>query len=164
MMKPMHYINTRKYLEQVKTAAQKMELLKKRIEICDEADTGTGTLPKELEAAKKDFLRKRVEVMEMISRVPRVDFQWILSKRYIELLDWYEISFEGNMCKRMAISKHGFALPEMQDVLVRAGVIARDDADDIAGLLTEEETMDIGTMEDYLKYKEEKKCGEVSAS
>ncbi len=161
MMKPMHFINTRKYLEQVKNASQKMELLKKRIEICEEAGMNTGALPEELEAAKKDFLRKQVEVMDMISRVTRVDFQWVLSKRYVELLDWYDIACEGNMCKRMAISKHGLALPKMQDVLVSAGVIAPEDADDIARLLPEEGTLDIGTMEDYLKYREEKKRGEV---
>ena len=59
------------------------------------------------------------------------------------------------------ISDHGLALPEMQDVLVDAGIIAPEDAEDISALLPEEGTLDTGTMEGYLKYREEKKRSEV---
>jgi hypothetical protein len=67
---------------------------------------------------------------------------------------------------RQVVSDHGLALPEMQDVLVDAGIVAPEDAEDIRKLLDSEGSLDIGTMTDYLKYREEKnreekKRGEV---
>ena len=93
----------------------------------------------------------------MISRIPRVSYQWLLTKRYVELLGWDEIAEDGNISYRTVISDHGLALPEMQDVLVDAGIISSEDAEDIKALLEEEGTEDTGTIQDYLKYREEKK-------
>lgn len=161
MMKTVHFRKTREYLEQVKDAAQKVEMLKKRIDLYEKAGMGVGTLPDELEGAKQDKTMKEVELSDMIARIPRVEYQWLLTKRYVDLLNWNDIACENNTGYRKVVSIHGLALPEMQDVLVEAGVIAPEEADDISVLLPEEGTLDIGTMEDYLKYREEKKHSEV---
>lgn len=161
MMKTVHFIKTREYLNQVKEAAQKVEMLKKRIEFHENAGNGLSTLPEELEVAMQDHRQKMASLADMIARVPKVKYQWILIKRYVELLDWDEIAYQGNMRYRKVVSAHGLALPEMQDVLVEAGIIAPEDTEDISALLPEEGTLDTGTMEDYLKYREEKKRSEV---
>ena len=161
MMKTVHFIKTREYLNQVKEAAQKVEMLKKRIEFHENAGNGLSTLPEELEVAMQDHKQKMASLADMIAKVPKVKYQWILIKRYVELLDWDEIAYQGNMRYRKVVSVHGLALPEMQDVLVEAGIIAPEDTEDISALLPEEGTLDTGTMEDYLKYREEKKRSEV---
>ena len=109
----------------------------------------------------QDHKQKMASLADMIAKVPKVKYQWILIKRYVELLDWDEIAYQGNMRYRKVVSAHGLALPEMQDVLVEAGIIAPEDTEDISALLPEEGTLDTGTMEDYLKYREEKKRSEV---
>lgn len=159
MMKTVYFRKTREYLGQVKDAAQKVEMLEKRISLYEDVGMDAGELPSELEFAMKDLALRKVAVSDMIARIPRVEYQWLLTKRYVELLDWYEIARENNTSRRRVGSIHGLALPEMQDVLVDAGVIAPEDADDISVLLPEEGTLDVGTMEDYLKYREEKKAG-----
>jgi hypothetical protein len=161
MMKTVHFIKTREYLNQVKEAAQKVEMLKKRIEFHENAGNGLSTLPEELEVAMQDHRQKMASLADMIAKVPKVRYQWILIKRYVELLNWDEIAYQGNMRYRKVVSAHGLALPEMQDVLVEAGIIAPEDTEDISALLPEEGTLDTGTMEDYLKYREEKKRSEV---
>lgn len=161
MMKTVHFIKTREYLNQVKEAAQKVEMLKKRIEFHENAGNGLSTLPEELEVAMQDHRQKMASLADMIAKVPKVRYQWILIKRYVELLNWDEIAYQGNMRYRRVVSAHGLALPEMQDVLVEAGIIAPEDTEDISALLPEEGTLDTGTMEDYLKYREEKKRSEV---
>ncbi|MBQ6722819.1 MAG: hypothetical protein IJQ88_11700 [Clostridia bacterium] len=157
MMKTVHFRKTREYLEQVKDAARKVEMLKKRIALYEKAGMDVGTLPDELEEAMRNMTLKKVGLSDMIARIPRVEYQWLLTKRYVDLLSWDDIACENNSGYRKVVSTHGFALPEMQDVLVEAGVVAPEEADDISLLLPEEGTLDTGTMEDYLKYREEKK-------
>ena len=161
MMKTVHFIKTREYLNQVKESAQKVEMLKKRIEFHENAGNDLGSLPAELETAMLEHHQKVASLADMISHISKVKYQWILMKRYIELLDWDEIAYQGNLNRRDVVSAHGFALPEMQDVLVAAGIVAPEDTEDISVLLPEEGTLDVGTMQDYLKYREEKKRSEV---
>lgn len=162
MMNTKHFLKTREYLNQVKEAAQKVEMLKKRIEFREQAGLDAGSLAAELESAMQACSEKMVELSDMISRVPKIGYQWILIKRYVELLSWDEIAEEGNISYRTVISDHGLALPEMQDVLVDTGIISSEDAEDIKTLL-EEGAQDTGTMEDYLNYREEKKNASVAA-
>ena len=157
MMNTKHYLKTREYLNQVKETVQKVEMLKKRIEFREQAGMDIGGLAAELESAMQAHSEKTVELADMISRIPRVSYQWLLTKRYVELLGWDEIAEDGNISYRTVISDHGLALPEMQDVLVDAGIISPEDAEDIKALLEEEGTEDTGTIQDYLKYREEKK-------
>ncbi len=157
MMNTKHYLKTREYLNQVKETVQKVEMLKKRIEFREQAGMDIGGLAAELESAMQAHSEKTVELADMISRIPRVSYQWLLTKRYVELLGWDEIAEDGNISYRTVISDHGLALPEMQDVLVDAGIISSEDAEDIKALLEEEGTEDTGTIQDYLKYREEKK-------
>lgn len=156
MMNTKHYLKTREYLNLVKEAAQKVEMLKKRIEFREQAGMDISGLQAELDVAAQACSEKMVELSDMIARVPKVGYQWLLTKRYVDLLSWEEIAEEGNVSYRTVISDHGLALPEMQDVLVDAGIIAHEDAEDISALLSEEGTLDTGTMEEYLKYREEK--------
>lgn len=157
MMNTKHYLKTREYLNQVKETVQKVEMLKKRIEFREQAGMDIGGLAAELESAMQAHSEKTVELADMISRIPRVSYQWLLTKRYVELLGWDEIAEDGNISYRTVISDHGLALPEMQDVLVDAGIISSEDAEDIKALLEDEGTEDTGTIQDYLKYREEKK-------
>ena len=161
MLKTVHFRKTRDYLGQVKEASQKVEMLKSRITLYEESGMNPGALAAELETAMQTLLSKKVEISDMIARIPAVEYQWILIKRYVELMSWDDIAVDGNTNRRQVVSIHGLALPEMQDVLVDAGIVAPEDAEDITGLLPDEGTLDTGTMADYLKYREEKKRGEV---
>ena len=58
MMKIVHFRKTREYLEQVKDAARKVEMLKKRISLYEKAGMDVGTLPDELEEAMRDMTLK----------------------------------------------------------------------------------------------------------
>lgn len=161
MMNTKHYLKTREYLNQVKEAAQKVEMLKKRIKFREQAGVEIGGLTDELESAVQAHSEKMVTLSDMIARVSRVSYQWLLTKRYVELLSWDEIAEVGNISYRTVISDHGFALPEMQDVLVEAGIISSEDAEDVKALMADRENDDTGTMQDYLNYREEKEHGEI---
>lgn len=163
-MREVHFIRTRDYLGQVKEAVQRIEMIEKRIEVFKEADLDIENLLYELESAKQALKCKKVNVTNMISRVSRPKYQWILMKRYVELLGWKDIAIQAKRNCHTVAQLHGFALPEMQDVLVKAGIIAQEDADDIKELLDEKGLLDVGTLQDYLKYREEKKLqGKTSA-
>ena len=163
MMNSKHFLKTREYLEQVKEAAQKVEMLKKRIEFAEEAGVDTASLVEELDAARKEQAQKMVEVSGMIAKVPKVSYQWLLTKRYVELLGWDDIAYMNNTSHRNVISEHGLALPEMQDVLMEAGIVAEEDADDVEVIMYEAGADNIGTMKDYLNYREEKRTEQKSS-
>lgn len=161
MMKTVHFRKTRDFLGQVKEASQKVEMLKSRVALYEASGMNPGTLTAELETAMQTLLSKKVEISDMIARIPVVEYQWVLIKRYVELMSWDDIVNDADTNRRRVVSTHGLALPEMQDVLVEAGIVAPEDAEDITVLLPDEGTLDKGTMADYLKYREEKKRGEV---
>ncbi len=159
-----HFLKTRQYLEQVRDASQKVEMLKERIALCVEAGEDAAPLRLELDTAEQNYLRKKIEVSSMIERIPRTHLQWILNKYYVNLLTWYEIGRLNKTGMRRVTQDHGLALPEMQDVLVEAGIIAPEDAEDIGEILEKEGCLDVGTMQDYLKYREEKMQGAIHSS
>ena len=92
----------------------------------------------------------------MIARVQSVGYQWLLTKRYVELLSWDEIAHIGNVSHRTVICDHGLALPEMQDALVDAGVIAPEDADDIN--VTPHDDAGDGETHDFRDHGEKNRC------
>ena len=92
MMKNVHFRKTREYLEQVKEAAQKVEMLKKRIDLYENVGMDADELSSELEFAMKDLALRMVTLADMIGRIPKVEYQWLLTKRYVELLDWFDIA------------------------------------------------------------------------
>ena len=155
-MGSMHFMKTREFLNQVKEAGQTVEMLKKRIEVCESAGLEPGLLCNELEAANKGLSQKIVRTAEMIAKIPDVHHQWVLFKRYVELLDWMDIAFQENMTRRAVVNAHGYALPELQSVLVEEGVIAPEDADDASLPPDDDYGNNSGSMEDYRKYREEK--------
>lgn len=159
-----HFKLTRRYLAQVGDIKKKVEMVTARIALYEESGKDSSELHHELDKARQALWQKKLEVADMISCIPDHRFQWVLMKRYVDLLDWRHIAYLGRCSYQKAISDHGLALPEMQDVLVEAGIIAAEDAEDIQKILDEEDCNDIGTMEDYLKYREEKKRRGVQAS
>ena len=156
-MKTIHFRKTREYLGRVKEAARMMENVKDIYDLCEDAGMEVGELQSALELTTRHLALEKFFLANKISGISKAEYQWVLIRRYVDLLSWDDIAREGNTSRRYVLSIHGLALPEMQDVLVDAGVIAPEDADDIEFLLTKEGTLDIGTMEDYLKYREEKK-------
>lgn len=159
-----HFSQTREYLEQVKDAAKNVEMLMERIDAYEEAELDTTELINELHAAKQEHRQKVIEVSDMIARIPRSRYRWVLMKKYINLMNHREIADRNKTCVQIVSRDHGLALPEMQDVLVEAGIIAPEDAEDIRQILEEEGRLDNPTMQKYLKYREEKMLRAVQAS
>lgn len=152
------FAETREFLLQVKEAARRVEMLESRLDFRRRAEMDTADLEAELEEAERDLTMKSIHVGDWIAKVSDVFLQWILTKRYVELLTWEEIAAEADMGVHNIHLYHGDALPAMQTVLAEGGEITLPDPSEDSFDGTEEDT---GTYEDYLRYREEKKADAV---
>lgn len=60
---------------------------------------------------------KRIEIMGVISQVPRAKYQLILQEKYFEMLSWEDIAADIDKSVRCAQMMHGKALEEVQKIL-----------------------------------------------
>ena len=120
---PVHFIETRKYLQQVRDGKRSIELLENRIKYRENAGLPTGYLQEELENAKYNLNVTIAEVAEEISKLHDVGQEMVLTRRYIDGMTWDQVAASLDMKMRTVQKLHGHALPELEWVLLDDGRI-----------------------------------------
>ncbi len=108
---------TKAYLFQTREAERKAELLERRIGMREDADLNADDLRMELAEAEQDAKAVTIEVADMISRLPDVNQQMVITKRYLDNLPWERIAFDMDMPVRAVQKLHGRALPLLQEMI-----------------------------------------------
>lgn len=127
---PVHFIETRKYLQQVRDQKRHIEMLEKRIGYRKDADLDTDWHEEELETAKEQLKSLIAEVAEEIGKLPDVNQEVVMTKRYIDVMAWDEIAMEADLSMRTVQKCHGRALPRMEEILVADGLITLQEESD----------------------------------
>ena len=118
-----HFIETRKYLLQVRDGKHRVELLKGRINYRENAGMPTDYLEEELDEAKQNLKVSIAEVAEEISKLHDIGQEMVLTRRYIDTMTWDQVAASLDMKMRTVQKFHGNALPAMERVLLDDGRI-----------------------------------------
>ena len=129
---PIHFVETRKYLQQVRDQKRHIQLLEERIQYRRDAGLDTSWHEEELEQSRKKLIFTIAEVSEEISKVKDVNQEVVMTRRYIDLMSWDEIAQTADLKMRTVQKCHGHALPCMQEILLADGLIVLNDAADAA--------------------------------
>ena len=135
------FIATRVFLQQVRDAMRRVELITKRIQCRTEAGLDTSDAEQELATAQNVLKLAKVEVAEEISKLCDVSMEMVLTKRYLDAMPWDEVAKTSDIKMRTVMRLHGRALPILQRILHEDGLVelaadegaANDSADDVAG-------------------------------
>ena len=100
---------TKSFLFRIREQKRLVELLRRRISLYD-----TDELQEKLAKAEQDLRCVTIEAMERIGKLPDINQQMVMTKRYVDMLTWEEIADNMNMSVRAVQKLHGRALPEME--------------------------------------------------
>lgn len=117
MNKEDKFWKTKAYLFRVREAKRKAELLERRIEMREEAEVNTDELRMQLAEAKRDAKAVTIAVTDMIGRLADVNQQMVITKRYLDSMDWEKIASDMDMTVRGVQKLHGRALPLLQEMI-----------------------------------------------
>lgn len=120
---PVHFIETRKYLQQVRDQKRRIQLMEKRIQYRRDAGFDTSRHEEELEEYQEQLAHMIAEVAEEISKLGDVSQEVVMTYRYIDVMSWDEVSETADLKMRTVLKCHGHALPRMQDILLADGLI-----------------------------------------
>ena len=120
---PIHFVETRKYLQQVRDQKRHIQLLENRIQYRRDAGLDTSWHEEELEKSRKQLTLTIAEDAEEISKLKDVNQEVVLTKRYIDLMTWDEVAETADLKMRTVQKCHGHALPCMQEILLSDGLI-----------------------------------------
>ena len=118
-----HFIETREFLQQVRDQKRRVDLIESRIQYRKEAGLDTSEAEQELSAAQEKLKRVTAEVAEEISKLYNVNLEMVMVKRYIETLSWDEVAKTLDIKMRTVQKFHGRALPRLQRILLRDGMV-----------------------------------------
>lgn len=121
-----NFLETRKYLQQVKGCRERLELLGTRKSYHWVTNQETESLEKLIEEAQQRQLEFSAEIADEISKLEDVKQEMVLTLRYIEGLTWEEISDEMDLSVRTVQKLHGRGLPGMEKILLADGKIDAD--------------------------------------
>ena len=117
MNKEDKFWKTKAYLFRVREAKRKAELLERRIEMREEAEVNTDELRMQLAEAERDAKAVTIAVTDMIGRLADVNQQMVITKRYLDSMDWEKIASDMDMTVRGVQKLHGRALPLLQEMI-----------------------------------------------
>lgn len=117
---------TKKYLFQIRETDRKAELLERRIGMREDADLNADDLRRELSETEQDAKAVTIEVTDMISRLPDVNQQMVITKRYLDNLAWERIASDMDMPVRAVQKLHGRALPLLQEMIENEMIVEED--------------------------------------
>lgn len=117
---------TKKYLFQIRETDRKVELLERRIGMREDADLNADDLRRELSETEQDAKAVTIEVTDMISRLPDVNQQMVITKRYLDNLAWERIASDMDMPVRAVQKLHGRALPLLQEMIENEMIVEED--------------------------------------
>ena len=126
---PVHFVATRKYLQQVRDQKRHIQLLENRIKYRKDAGLDTSWHEEDLVQAQKELKLTIAEVAEEISKLDDINQEVVMTKRYIEVMSWDDVAETADLKMRTVQKCHGRALPRMEEILLADGLIELDDAD-----------------------------------
>ena len=132
---PIHFIETRKYLQQVRDGKRRIELLEDRIQYRENAGLPTDYLIEELDVEKRRLNLIMAEVAEEISKLRDVGQEMVLTRRYIDGLTWDQVAVVLDMRMRTVQKLHGHALPSLEKILLDDALIEIEGADNADSVL-----------------------------
>ena len=121
------YGRTKQVLYRAKDAGQQVRLIEERIRYwedaseagaLDHAETEIAALEKQLAAAETEAAVAKVYVSELISQVPDVNQQMVLTQKYLRNAAWDMIAVDMDISVRTAQKLHGRALPQIDTALI----------------------------------------------
>ncbi len=121
-----NFLETRKYLQQVKGCRERLELLGTRKSYHWVTNQETESLENLIEEAQQRQLEFSAEIADEISKLEDVKQEMVLTLRYIEGLTWEEIADEMDLSVRTVQKLHGRGLPGMEKILLADGKIDAD--------------------------------------
>ena len=123
-------IPTRIFLQQVRECKGRIRLLERRKEYRLSAGHGTYDLDTDIYETEERLKSLMVTVADEISKIGNVNFETVLTMRYIDGKSWDEIAERMDLRIRTVLKFHGHGLVRMAEVLVRDGLIDPDDLND----------------------------------
>ncbi len=125
------YPETRDYLNQIKNCKQRIELLTKRQSYRSNVNMDIADIGVEITMEGQKLARLLAEISDEISKLGDVRQEMVLTKRYIDGLQWEDIASDMNSGVRSVQSIHGRGLPAMEQVLVADGLIELSSVNDM---------------------------------
>lgn len=120
---PLHFVETRKYLQRIRDQRRQIQLLENRIKYRKDAGLDTSWHEEELENSRKKLKLIIAEVAEEISKLEDINQEVVMTKRYIEGMTWDEVAESADFKMRTVQKCHGRALPRMEEILLEDGLI-----------------------------------------
>lgn len=127
---PVHFVETRKYLQQVRDQKRHIQLLENRIKYRKDAGLDTSWHEEDLEQARKELKLTIAEVAEEISKLDDINQEVVMTKRYIDVMTWDEVAMSADLKMRTVQKCHGHALPRLEEILLNDGLIDLDEQND----------------------------------
>ncbi len=125
------YPETRDYLNQIKNCKQRIELLTKRQSYRSNVNMDIADIGVEITVEGQKLARLLAEISDEISKLGDVRQEMVLTKRYIDGLQWEDIASDMNSGVRAVQSIHGRGLPAMEQVLIADGLIELSSVNDM---------------------------------
>lgn len=127
---PVHFVETRKYLQQVRDQKRHIQLLENRIKYRKDAGLDTSWHEEDLEQARKELKLTIAEVAEEISKLDDINQEVVMTNRYIDVMTWDEVAMSADLKMRTVQKCHGHALPRLEEILLNDGLIELDEDED----------------------------------
>ena len=127
---PIHFLETRKYLQQVRDLKRSIRLMENRIGYRRDAGYDTTWHEQQLEFLQTQLKITTADVAEEISKLGDVNQEVVMTKRYIDVMSWDEIAETSDLKMRTVQKCHGHALPVMEQILLEDGLITLEDRED----------------------------------
>lgn len=113
---------TKQYLHRVRDGIRRCNLLEERIGLrmhgSGESEyLDTSELDVELKNALKRLNDDKIEITDLISRLPDVNQQMVVTERYVDIKTWEQIAQEMNTSVRIVQKIHGKALPLLERLI-----------------------------------------------
>ena len=127
---PIHFLETRKYLQQVRDLKRSIRLMENRIGYRRDAGYDISWHEQQLESMQTQLKITTADVAEEISKLGDVNQEVVMTKRYIDVMSWDEIAETSDLKMRTVQKCHGHALPVMEQILLADGLITLEDIED----------------------------------
>lgn len=116
---------TKQYLHRVRDEIRRCTLLEQRINLRLHDSDGsefpdTNELDDELLNAEERVNNVKIEVTDLISKLPDVNQQMVITERYVNLKTWERIAQEMCTSVRIVQKIHGRALPLLEKLIMES--------------------------------------------
>lgn len=122
-----NFYEAKEYLYQVRDCERRYELLRKRIDLRLNDPDGsefpdTEEMEEELRNIREETSNAMIDVTDLAARLPEIDQQMVITKRYADLETWDQIADEMGCAVRTVQKLHGKALPVLDALVKQMGL------------------------------------------